>query len=572
MASLSFSTAAHRLSREVSVYRLRSSPRASPFHPISPPLLGRFAPRNAALPLKFNPLCLSALQASSPRQSTSCNSLDDNKTSTTVLRYHTEHSASPGAGQIPPSSLSAALQRPLALTSAAAISAALAFSALPALAADIDLFGSISQGESVAFLPNSGREKGMILASASLAAPSLEGFSELTPSLLTATVAPSIVDNAVVVSHAESVSDVAKSGPILQLAARDAASHDVVKMCSNLVAACGRLHAHQFSSASPSFPASALLPLPLHLSPRPSTALHQLAASLSSLAQPATELTAEAAAKPAAPLGGSDAAGNLGGQLGEAGMTLLLLVIMTAVCETAGDGDGLAGQLALLAVGGIALLSLHCPPLTDTALIVNSPVVAPFPFRSLLFSSPYPPLFLPHPSPPLQPFPPSLPLPFINTPINRWGPALLILACNALLWIQQQTRFDAPQSWSNKQAEAGETNLSSSRPASGASGLSLSNRFFTPPVLGVLAGLLIGATPLSQLFLLPRVTDGLVDTSTLLIDSGSILAWLHGQAGEMAGSMHCFMEAASFLDTVTFGSEPTYQRIQLHHLPSLTMG
>ncbi|CAI5989990.1 unnamed protein product [Closterium sp. NIES-64] len=222
--------------------------------------------------------------------------------------------------------------------------------------------------------------------------------------------------------------------------------------------------AHQSSPQSSS--SSSFLPRPLHLSPLPSTALHQLAAaisvSLSSLNQPAAEPTTEPAAKSAAAAGGSDAAGNLGGRLGAPVMTLLLLVVMTAVCETGGGGDGLAGQLALLAVGG-------------------------------------------------------------------WAPALLILACNALLWIQ--TRPDAMDS-----------SLLSSP-----SGPSLSNHFFTPPVLGVLAGLLIGATPLSQLFLLPRVTDGLADTSTLLIDSGSLLAWLQGQAGEMAGCMHCLMEAASFL-------------------------
>ncbi|CAI5498887.1 unnamed protein product, partial [Closterium sp. Naga37s-1] len=120
-----------------------------------------------------------------------------------------------------------------------------------------------------------------------------------------------------------------------------------------------------------------------------------------------------------------------------------------------------------------------------------------------------------------------------------WAPALLILACNALLWIQTRAdAFENPQ----KQADAMDTSLPSSP-----SGPSLSNHFFTPPVLGVLTGLLIGATPLSQLFLLPRGGDGLVDTSTLLIDSGSLLAWLQWQAGEMAGCMHCFMEAASFL-------------------------
>ncbi|CAI6000120.1 unnamed protein product [Closterium sp. NIES-64] len=252
----------------------------------------------------------------------------------------------------------------------------------------------------------------------------------------------------------------------MQLASRDAASRGVVSTCSNLVAACASLGhlAHQSSPQSSS--SSSFLPRPLHLSPLPSTALHQLAAaisvSLSSLNQPAAEPTTEPAAKSAAAAGGSDAAGNLGGRLGAPVMTLLLLVVMTAVCETGGGGDGLAGQLALLAVGG-------------------------------------------------------------------WAPALLILACNALLWIQ--TRPDAMDS-----------SLLSSP-----SGPSLSNHFFTPPVLGVLAGLLIGATPLSQLFLLPRVTDGLADTSTLLIDSGSLLAWLQGQAGEMAGCMHCLMEAASFL-------------------------
>ncbi|CAI7913407.1 unnamed protein product [Closterium sp. NIES-54] len=213
--------------------------------------------------------------------------------------------------------------------------------------------------------------------------------------------------------------------------------------------------AHQSSSSSSSF-----LLRPLQLSPRPSTALHQLAAAIAaSLDQTTTEPTIEAAAKPAAEP--TQQVGNQ--QLGEALMTLLLLVVMTAVCETGGGGDGLAGQLALLAVGGC-------------------------------------------------------------------GPALLILACDALLWSQRQPDgADSPLA------------------VTSTSGPLLLNRFFTPPVFGVLAGLLIGATPLSQLFLLPRGGDGLVETSTLLIDSGSLLGWLQWQAGEMTGSMHCFMEAASFL-------------------------
>ncbi|CAI5535570.1 unnamed protein product [Closterium sp. Naga37s-1] len=299
--------------------------------------------------------------------------------------------------------------------------------------------------------------------------------------------------------------------------------------------------AHQSSPQSSS--SSSFLPRPLHLSPLPSTALHQLAAaisvSLSSLNQPAAEPTTEPAAKSAAAAGGSDAAGNLGGRLGSPVMTLLLLVVMTAVCETGGGGDGLAGQLALLAVGGWApaLLILACnallwiqtrPDAMDSSLLSSpsgpslsnhffTPPVLGVSSVALLF---LPLSFSPHPHAHAQPHP-FIPLfsPFHHFPSP--SPSFTSSPYVRILCPASHPPISLPP-------------MSLPCPA-------------VHSCVSFPLRLLIGATPLSQLFLLPRVTDGLADTSTLLIDSGSLLAWLQGQAGEMAGCMHCLMEAASFL-------------------------
>ncbi|GJP47879.1 hypothetical protein CLOM_g7054 [Closterium sp. NIES-68] len=490
MASLCFSsTISQLLPPEVSAYRLRSSPHASHFRLTSPGLLGRFTLRYPSSPLNFNPLCLSPLQASSTRyRPTSCIScsLGDDKASRTG---QTGNSGNPDGGHtasnvnpFESAQKAPAFPRPLALTSAAAISAALALSALPALAADVTSFESLPQVESVSFRDASAQEKGVILASSSLTAPSLDRSSELTPSMPTPTSsnsllspaypassslaiavseaesapgAPSILDSAVTVTLSGSVSDASKSGPILQLASREAASRGMVNTCTNLLAACVllvwfqrvgtlppstadvlaqvsnrvlipcflavhvasavssapesvlsslpliafaqllcaaslghlvRTHAHQSSSSSPSsspppFPlsslfSSSLLPRPPHLSPRPSTALHQLAASIASTLSPLDHPTTEAAADP-----------SLRQQQAEAAVVTPL---------DAGLTGGLAGR-------GLMLLLL-------LAMTVSSEACGD-----------------------------SLAAGQLALLAVGWGPALYILAYNALLWTESRT-------------------------------------------------------------------------------------------------------------------------------------
>ncbi|CAI5510993.1 unnamed protein product, partial [Closterium sp. Naga37s-1] len=300
---------------------------------------------------------------------------------------------------------------------------------------------------------------------------------------------------------------------------------------------------------------SSFLLRPLQLSPRPSTALHQLAAAIAaSLDQTTTEPTIEAAAKPAAEP--TQQVGNQ--QLGEALMTLLLLVVMTAVCETGGGGDGLAGQLALLAVGGCgpALLILACDALlwsqrqpdgADSPLAVTStsgPLLLNRFFTPPVFGSCRPLMSLlsthnlPSPSFRTLSFSSCLPLCVLDSPRLS-----LTIFDSLLISLLDSSRVSPPL-----------LSLSSPSPSllpllflSSPSPLPLLSLSSPSPFTHyqVLAGLLIGATPLSQLFLLPRGGDGLVETSTLLIDSGSLLGWLQWQAGEMTGSMHCFMEAFS---------------------------